>query len=219
MVIADNSDAPILFATENGTEYFPCESVYAVGEIKSTYYRSKKYVEAFADTVARIKSQLNRRPTPPTYLGGDIDPDPSQATLTANVPYRNPLFSFMVFVNANDFSPDDLLELYTSRPTNQLPNTVCFLDKGIIISQKIRMQDGRHHVELNPVPEWLEEPEPGSEGQSRWVFNELDAGASFGCLYLLMMEHLRRSQLYSPELLQYLNSFFWHSFKNYHALT
>ena len=58
VVIADNSAAPILFATENGTEYFPYEAVYAIGEIKSSYSRSRNYVETFADTVSRVKSRL-----------------------------------------------------------------------------------------------------------------------------------------------------------------
>ena len=155
VVIADNSDAPILFATENGTEYFPYEAVYTVGEIKSTYYKNKKHVEAFANTVARIKGQLKREPTPATYMGSDINMNFPHATLSANVPYRNPLFTFMVFVKANDFQPADLFKLYASRSAAELPNIVCFLDKGVILSLQVSEQDGRHHLGFNPVPEWL----------------------------------------------------------------
>jgi hypothetical protein len=42
IIIADNSGSPVLFTSENGTEYFPYESIYSFGEIKSTYYAAKK---------------------------------------------------------------------------------------------------------------------------------------------------------------------------------
>lgn len=55
IIISDNRAAPILFRTENGTEYFPYESVYAFGEIKSTYDKSKKYIENLLMLYAQLK--------------------------------------------------------------------------------------------------------------------------------------------------------------------
>ena len=40
VIIADNANSPILFRTQKGNEYFPFESVYAIGEVKSSYYRT-----------------------------------------------------------------------------------------------------------------------------------------------------------------------------------
>jgi hypothetical protein len=78
---------------------------------------------------------------------------------------------------------------------------------------------GRHHLTMHPVPEWVPDPEPGSDEPNRWMFHELEPGASFGFLYLMVLEHLRRCRLYSPELMKYLNSFFLASFSRYEALT
>jgi len=44
VIIVDNFGAPRLFEAKNGTEYFPYESVYAIGEIKTTYYKSQKCI-------------------------------------------------------------------------------------------------------------------------------------------------------------------------------
>src|SRR5215510_12900431 len=54
VVIADNKGAPILFKAEDGTEYYPYESVYAIGEVKSTYYKSKKYIHEFSKSIDSI---------------------------------------------------------------------------------------------------------------------------------------------------------------------
>lgn len=219
VVISANSDAPILFATENGTEYFPYEAVYAIGEIKSTYYRSKNDVETFTDTVARIKHGLARKQTPPTYLGGDIDPSPDRATLKAKVPYRNPLFSFMVFAESDQFRPSDLRGLYASRPAIELPNVVCLLDKGVIMNLGFATRESGHHLMFHPNPEFNKPSDLKSDETTRWMFNELAPAASFGFLYLLLLEHLRRCQLYSPDLMAYLEKFFAASMGRYESLS
>jgi hypothetical protein len=54
IIIADNSGSPVLFTSENGTEYFPYESIYSFGEIKSTYYSSKKYIPCFINSTKSI---------------------------------------------------------------------------------------------------------------------------------------------------------------------
>ncbi len=218
VIIADNSDAPILFATENGTEYFPYESVYAVGEVKSTYYRSRNEVEKFVNTVAHIKSKLNREPTPPTYMGSGINMDFPMARLSANVPYRNPLFSFMVFVKANDFRVEDVAQLYASRPVGELPNILCFLDSGVLVHLTLSMQDGGSVLILNPVPEWVKEPKLKPDERTGWFFNEHSPAVSFGHLYLTLMSHLQRTQLYSPDLMKYLQSFLNANLGRYWAL-
>jgi hypothetical protein len=58
-VIADVNLSPVLFRSENSTEYFSYESVYAVGEIKSGYYGIKD-VESFVDKLARLQINLSR---------------------------------------------------------------------------------------------------------------------------------------------------------------
>jgi uncharacterized protein DUF6602 len=60
VIIADNSASPILFEAENGCQYFPWESVSAVGEIKSTYASGKRPVATFAKSVEHLKQNLKR---------------------------------------------------------------------------------------------------------------------------------------------------------------
>src|SRR6266550_9409493 len=62
VVLTDNSQSPVLFEAENGTQYFPYEAVYAVGEIKSTYYKAEHPIEAFANTLKTIRNTLQRDP-------------------------------------------------------------------------------------------------------------------------------------------------------------
>src|SRR4051794_28161998 len=42
VVIADATATPILFEGENGMQYFPWKSVYAIGEIKCSYSKRKR---------------------------------------------------------------------------------------------------------------------------------------------------------------------------------
>ena len=60
-IITDNAGSPVLFQAEDGSEYFPYEGVYAIGEVKSSYERSKQYIHKFADLLTDIHSQLTRQ--------------------------------------------------------------------------------------------------------------------------------------------------------------
>src|SRR5215469_8893728 len=62
VIIANNTGTPILFRAENGSEYFPYEGVYAIGEVKSSYDNSRKYIHKFSDTLKGIQDQLQREP-------------------------------------------------------------------------------------------------------------------------------------------------------------
>jgi hypothetical protein len=50
----------------------PYESVYAIGEIKSAYYKHKEYIQTFSKTLKRMKEELVREHVPPNYLGNGI---------------------------------------------------------------------------------------------------------------------------------------------------
>ena len=54
ITIADNKGSPILFSSANNTDYLTYESVYAVGEIKSTYYKHKNYVKDFCEKIKYV---------------------------------------------------------------------------------------------------------------------------------------------------------------------
>ncbi|HJQ33142.1 MAG TPA: DUF6602 domain-containing protein [Pyrinomonadaceae bacterium] len=210
VVLADNSGAPILFRAENGTEYFPYESVYAIGEVKSSYYNNKKYVHTFCDTLKRIKANLKREATPLSYVSPDFNLG-SVFRVTGKKPYRNPLFSFMLFVRSNDFHPDQLKELYSTLPQSELPNVICLLDKGMVINMHYRLDAAGHEsFSLNIIPEFNKAM--GTE-PSRWLFLPMGTadermGAHLGHLIFMLSEHLKYCALMPPKLFTYFNRFF-----------
>jgi hypothetical protein len=210
VVVADNLNAPVLFATENGTEYFPYESVYAVGEVKSGYYKNKGYIHAFSKTLSWFKSELKREKTERGYLGFNMSVGPNLVTSQTDE-YRNPLFSFMLFVNSGDYDHDNISDLFRSTQVSELPNIICFLDKGVVVNAKItRLSNGTFNLgSIHTHPEL----DIGDTTDAHWVFipfgnDENRIGISFGFLYFCLLLHVKRCALRTPDLLQYLNRFF-----------
>ncbi len=70
IIIADNFGLPSLMKTKDDTEYIPIDSVYAIGEIKSTYYKSSKYVQGFSDVLETIKKNLYHEEIANTFYDG-----------------------------------------------------------------------------------------------------------------------------------------------------
>jgi len=209
IIIADNTSTAILLQAENGSEYFPYESVYAIGEVKSSYDNGKHYIHKFTDTIVSINSQLYRQasvPTPPPYYK----------------PYSNPLFSFMFFADAGDFRIDQVLDLYQTRPASDLPNIVCILNKGVIINmvnhvegKEQQIWEPLQQVQLGPVsliPAYNDNY-PMPDIYFHWVLIERDTpgkslAANLATLYYALSEHLQHCQLTPPELLKYLKNIF-----------
>jgi hypothetical protein len=133
VIVADSSVIPSMFRSENGAEYFPFESVYAVGEIKATYNKSKKPVEEFVKKLAKI-GVLNRPDVPANYIRGHSGGFYlGEGLVSADRKGRqNELFAFMLFAGRGDFDVKDVVELYSTTAPAQLPNVVCLLDKGLI---------------------------------------------------------------------------------------
>ena len=110
VIIADAGTSTSMLKTANGSEYMPFESVYAIGEIKSCYYASKKYFESFVKKLDLIRDELLRAPSPPHPL---VTPVQSSG---------NALFSFMLFADAYDFEMEQVADLYRTHPADRLPN-------------------------------------------------------------------------------------------------
>jgi len=136
VIIADNSATPILFEAENGCQYFPWESVYAVGEIKSTYRASKRPVRAFAKRVEDLKKNLKRERTPANYLGNKIFLGQGLNAEHENK-IRDPLFQFAVFFDSGDLSDGSVIEEYTSISDDYLPVGAFFLDGHMVAKAEV----------------------------------------------------------------------------------
>lgn len=133
VIVADSSVVPSVFRSENGTEYFPFESIYAVGEIKATYHRAKKPIQKFVESSGKL-SGLSRPDVPENYIrahsGGFYF---GKGIVSADRKGKqNEIFTFMLFAGGGDFEVKDMANFYSNTPTEQLPNVVCLLDKGLI---------------------------------------------------------------------------------------
>ena len=210
MIIADNSGSPILFKTENGTEYFPYESVYAVGEIKSTYKASSKYVEKFIDDAKKLHTDLSRVATSPNQLTKDLlinFQGGISFTPGHNRPYRNPIFKLMFFVDAGDFNFEKLMPLYDATEDKFLPNVICILNRGILVKSKI--SDGKiSTTEL--FPEFIL---PENKAEYKWTFIELGEGADplaahLAYVHFALNQHLRDCIVTRPNLMTYFSNLF-----------
>ena len=69
VIIADASNLPSLYTARDGTEYIPITSVYAIGEVKSTYFKSKRYFDQMKKALAKIL-EMDRPLVKNTAFGG-----------------------------------------------------------------------------------------------------------------------------------------------------
>jgi uncharacterized protein DUF6602 len=214
VIIADNFGAPSLFKTENETEYFPYESVYAIGEIKTTYYKSQKCIHEFTDKIAKIRSELHREAKQQSDNGWSLS---SHMDLPESMyGSSNPLFSFMLFVDSGDFALDDIKELYSKQHYGDLPNVLCFLNKGVL-QFKIEgsWATGESwsfdsvHTRLSHETNLIQH-----SGQSgHWYFNQFGSeenwhGANLGFLIARLSSFLKRCGLGEPDMYKYWASVF-----------
>ena len=211
VIIANNTGAPVLFRAENGSEYFPYEGIYAIGEVKSSYDNSKQYIHAFSDTLRSIRTQLRRE----LFQTAPILRPFYRA-------YGNPLFSFMFFADAGDFRVEQLRDLYLTRPESDLPNIVCILNKGLIVNTASHVwrnsRRKREQVEqvqpdvISLIP--ARNDEYRNRGvQFHWVLtehgdNDKSLAANLANFYYPLIQHLQHCQLTVPNLTEYVNHIF-----------
>lgn len=202
VIISDNFNIPSLLTTKDGTRYTPIDSVYSVGEIKSSYYKSKKPIEVFSETIKDIRENLHHPDILNTAFEGIKDDTLFRdiALGKANKVLNRILF-FAIFVDGGDFEFEDISSFYVSQDVKHLPNIVVILNKGVIL--RASFLDNK--FDINPYPEdpkkeqedWYCCPLPGIESGS-------SEGNHLGFLYYALVEHLTNSFLEPPSLKLYL---------------
>lgn len=206
VVITDNASTSVLFQAENGSEYFPYEAVYAIGEAKSSYEKDKCYIHKFSKHLANIRASLTRENT----AWGVYEKTNEQ------VRYGNPLFSFMLFVHSGNFHIEDILDLYQTTTETELPTVIYFLDKGMILKAYFPMtgsspNDHKPLQTISLATEYLtHEMQTIERVEPHWVFTSYDAfegqfASNFGFFYYKLAMHLQKCTLSTPNLLIYLN--------------
>jgi hypothetical protein len=121
----------------------------------------------------------------------------------------------MLFVDSGSFTPDHLTDLYTARPDLELPNLLCFLDKGIVVNARISVDEAAGMGTIQTVnlrPEFNDV----FDSSNQWVFmpfgnEENRLGINFCFLHFALLFHLSNSRLMPPDMLAYMNRFFSYS--------
>jgi hypothetical protein len=205
VIVSDNNATPVLFVGQNGTKYYPYESVYLFGEVKSTYVASKNYIRSFSEKRQVVTSALQRDQTPPSYLGNGIS---LGAGLTAGVTvtHRNPIFSFMFFVDSGDLNVASLIPEYSTIASELLPNIVCFADGKVIVKAEVVDRDGA--LEIGNIES--NSHRIASRDDVYWVLYELTSqelrgGQALAILVLSIFEHLQNCVLMNPPIAKYMN--------------
>ena len=201
VIIADNFNLPSLATTKDGTEYIPVTSVLAIGEIKSTYYRSQKYYQKFHDTLSIILSELSRPLIENTFYEGLKD----HATIADIVrgssrKYLNNLYSFLLCINSGDFDFSKIKNLLTSANPELLPTMTVFLDKGIVTYAKLNEKGVAFHkypIEVKGADyDWcFAQGSKAEEGSLE--------GTHLAALYGQLISHLSDSHLEPPNAYSY----------------
>ncbi len=204
IILSDNVLLPALMRTRDGTEYVPFDSTYAFGEIKATYRDSDHPIEAFSSVVRHVKQDLVRTEIPNTAFGEAIKADTSLFDMVHGSPNRvlNPLFTFMVFVDAGDFDATKLASFFGSTGDEALPNVIVFLNAGVVFAGAITEQG----LTINRYPEY--HPERGVA----WHFSEIPGplgsvkeGNHLAFLYYTLILHLAECHIENTFTANYFN--------------
>ena len=188
VIIADASNLRSLYTTSDGTEYIPITSVYAIGEIKSTYYKSERNFEQMRKTLTTILA-MHRPLVENTAFGGEVRRDTTlrDIVLGSGNRFLNHLFSFLLCINAGDFAFEDITAHLKSATPSLVPNVTVLLDRGIIMRSKLNA-DGS--CVFHRYPSEALSPE------FDWVFAEnVKEGSSLTALYAMLIAHLTDSHL------------------------
>jgi len=202
-LLCDNKGFSTLFRAKDGTEYTPMDSVYAIGEIKSTFHKSQNYFKTISKNLKFIKSEMSRTLIKNTFTGELANDSLFHHILhSSSSKYLNRLFTFALFINSGDAKKDDLIEIYNNTPDSQLPSIAVFMDKFVIVKADTSEKG----------MEWHKYPEDAPES-ARWHIFEMrehaesDAkmeGKHIGVLYYLLVNHINNSLLERPVLNSYL---------------
>ena len=149
VIIADNFGLPSLLTARDGTEYIPADSVYAIGEIKSSYRHSAKPFDKFRDDLLHIHRELDRPLTENTAFGGITGSTLIEhIAIINNYQYINHLLSFFLCISSGDFTFERLRDTLTSTDIIALPNMSILLDLGMVWYGKM----GNNALNINRYP-------------------------------------------------------------------
>jgi len=207
-IICDPIMFPVWNVRKSGAENILFDSVYAVGEIKSSFYKTngKHPIVAFGETLKSLKSDFVREKTNSFDRLGINVTGGLELTSKNTDPFRNPLYSFMLFVDSSGIDMGELRTIYQQTFLEYLPSAVCFLDRGCLVSCTIASppQGGSPQLSgISVIPEFdvlaltKANNTGGSNIECKWVLTvpadkERLAGANLMLLHALKLSAIRR---------------------------
>lgn len=207
VLISDNSFIPILLKANDGTEYFPCESLYAIGEVKSSYYKSEKPIEKFCESLKLIKNEMKREVVINTAYNGELNDNTliRDTVLQKENKVLNAIYSFMFFVNSDNFDFMEFKDCKSKFENAYLPNCIILLDKGVIYFGEL----GERSLSFERYPEY-----PRNKS-NEWMFmpfgknNEpAPPGNHLSFLYYNLLSHMNASLLEPINLMPYFKTMY-----------
>ena len=194
IIVADAFNLPSLYTTQDGTEYVPATSVFVIGEVKSTYYKSEAYFQKFGESLAMI-ARMHRPLTENTAFGGELKEDTTLLDIVRGSKNRvlNYLFSFLFCVDVGDFSFEDVAPHFNSTDPALLPNVTVLLNEGALTRARIdNAGEGKYHKYPTEAPspeyDWMFAESKDSNRGSK-------EGSNLALLYGMLVDHLSNSHL------------------------
>ncbi len=207
IIIADSFNLPSLYTARDGTEYVPATSVYAIGEVKSSYRKAGGYFQKIAEDLAKVAA-MDRPLIENSMVDGKITDSTTlwdMAQPISKDQYLNHLFVFLLCVDVGDFAFQDIIPHLDTALPNLVPNVTVFLNKGVMVRMRLNMTgEGKYHK----YP--IEAPSPEYD----WVFAEsMDndsggtrEGSNLAFLYGVLVDHLSNSRLEPTDAYQYTSN-------------
>jgi hypothetical protein len=204
ILITDNHTLPIMIETKDKTEFFSCESVYAIGEVKSTYRLSDKPISNFCETIGIVKNDMGRVTEKNTSINGQLSDDTDMNHWYHHSPNEtmNPILSFLFFANSGNFKPEHFIKIVKAIDSSCLPNIIVFLDYGLLFQAVVN--DRR--MSFSMYPEY-------NKKDVKWYLTRLDndlnnPGLHLAFLYYYLIQHLEHCHLNPPDYYSYFKKAF-----------
>lgn len=194
VIIADNIKSPVLTTLTDETQLVFFETVYAIGEVKKSWYNDD-LLKSFCGTVETIKKKMTREDIGNNILecGDNFLKIKSEVT---NNPRRNMLFSFMLFAEGSA-SKEKIKNAINNTAKENLPNVIVFMEEGVVVNvNKEKLEN--EQVEINLYPELV------SDEEGEWIFIGLgEENQRLVYLYMLLLEHLKKTIVATPDIQSY----------------
>lgn len=209
IIICENSKNPVLFNLSDKSELLYYETIYCFGEVKKSFYK-KNLLEDFCENIRRTKLELSRAEIAANFVDCSNSGFYIEQPIT-NYPYRNPLLTFMVFIDTKTVGLSLIAKTIQDRGNKYVPNFIVFLDSGIILNVNKADFENRK-ITINLYPEFEQQ-------ESIWVLMELGSeNNTLTYFYMLILEHLNNAIVSVPNLRKYTNNIFDFSLTNFHTI-